>query len=306
MPLTTSYQVFLPFLNQHVTSFRGPSWFLSENVQIRRMTNEEINFLSDLTPRQFLYLFDEDRKVAVLTGLQSGPYSRVRAGQEAEISKVALCIQTVFNLVGDEHALSIPYGFAIGEARVKRLIRIHEFDIWSDTLSISRKPYRFRVGVTALEIANLFSQLLLALSREPNIRFALTRFSSALLKINKNDKLIDLGISLESLVPGGGEFGFRFPFFLSLIADQAVDRRRQIREHFDLLYKARSAVVHGEDRRDIQSAVAQWDDLVSHAKQCLLYRIYFETLHLPVAWNDHLVDLAYGQAVNIWDMNRGE
>jgi hypothetical protein len=118
------------------------------------------------------------------------------------------------------------------------------------------------------------------------------------MKDSFEDKLIDLTIALESLLPGGGEFRFRFPYYLSLLVESDAAQRGNAFTQLRILYDARSGLVHGSAsrNRDIAKAIGNWPQLIGFAKHCVLYRLEFEQMMPGDSWEDHLMDLAYGQA----------
>jgi len=191
----------------------------------------------------------------------------------------------------------MPYGVVFSKAFTTQLRRVYEFEVWGDTLALRRKRYRIRRGIHQREIQALYGMAISALKRSPEIEITLRRFHSALLKGNSHDKLIDLTISLESLVPGGGEFRFRFPYYLSLLIEKDISERKRVFNDLCNLYDVRSALVHGSPDRgpSIDQAINNWDRLVTFAKHCVLYRLQFECEVIDTKWKDHLIDLSYGE-----------
>lgn len=262
------------------------------------MTDEEERLISEQAPRGFGHRVEAGQKVLVLTGLDKGPYDRAKVSHKSAVSHTLLCAEVAFNLVAESDAIVIPYGVVISEAHTRRLRCVYEFDIWGDTIALRRRRYRIKQGIDRSEIQALFERALSALGQQPELAITLSRFCSALMKDDFEDKLIDLTISLESLVPGGGEFRFRFPYFLSLLVESDAAQRRNAFSQLRILYDARSGLVHGsaERNRDTTRAIDNWPALIGFAKLCVLYRLEFEQMMPDSSWRDHLMDLAYGQA----------
>lgn len=298
MPIATTYTVLLPILNEVCVTYRGPSWWIADGLQFRSLSNHEARFICENTPGGFEHRVEPDQKVLVLTNLQQGPYKQVKASQRIEVNNIALCSQVVLNLVADADPIIIPYGVVLSEAFTTQLRGVYEFEVWGDTLALRRKRYRIKKGIYRREIQALYGMAISALKRSPEIEITLSRFHSALLKGNSHDKLIDLTISLESLVPGGGEFRFRFPYFLSLVIEKDISERKGVFNDLRNLYDARSALVHGSPDRgsSVDQAINNWDRLVTFAKHCVLYRIQFECEVTDTKWKEHLTDLSYGEA----------
>ena len=297
MPAVTTYQAILPILNETCVTFSGPSWWLADGLQVRRMTAQEERLVSEQSPRGFRHRVEAGQRLLAMTELEAGPYEVVRVSHEAAVSAAALCAQVAFNLVAESDPVVIPYGVVVSEAYTRRVRCVYEFDAWGDTIALRRLRYRVKQDIDRSEVQALFQMALSTLRGRPELRVTLTRMCSALVKANPEDKLIDLTISLESLVPGSGEFRFRFSYFLSLLVESGRDERKQAFEQLRTLYDARSALVHGsaDRQRVIDRAIRAWPTLEGFARRCVLYRLEFERTASDLTWEEHLEGLAYGQ-----------
>lgn len=297
MPITTTYIALLPILNEKCITFRGPSWWLTDGLQFRSLSEDEARLISENSPRGFKHRIEPEQKVIVYSRLSSGRYRQIREKHQKLIKDVALCSQVVLNLVADNDPIVIPYGVVISKAFTARLRDVYEFDVWSDTIALQKKRYRIKDNFDRQEIEALYTITSAALSRRSQLQITLSRFCSALFKSNSEDRIIDLTIALESIVPGGGEFRFRFPFFLSLLVEDDSNEQKVAFEKLRTLYDARSALVHGSADRGkaINQVTQNWDEYVKYTKQCVLYILQFESQNRDVNWKDHLVDLSYGE-----------
>lgn len=296
MPITTSYIALLPILNDRCITFRGPSWWLTDGLQFRNLSENEARLISENSPRGFEHRIEPEQKVLVYSILSSGSYRHVSERHQKSIKDVALCSQVVLNLVADNDPIVLPYGVLISEAFTTRLRDVYEFDVWSDTIALRKKRYRIKDQFDRQEIEALYVIAYAALRRRSQLQIPLSRFCSALFKSNDEDRIIDLTIALESIVPGGGEFRFRFPYFLSLLVEDDSDEQKAAFRKLRVLYDARSALVHGSADRNriINEAIRNWDEYVMYTKQCILYILQFESQDRDVNWKDHLFDLSYG------------
>jgi hypothetical protein len=261
------------------------------------MTDEERRLISEQAPAGFGHRVERGQRMLAMTGLERGSHNRVRASHERVVSLTALCAQVAFNLVGESDPIVIPYGVVVSEAYTRRLKCVYEFDVWGDTIAQRRRKYRVKRHIDRPELQALFEMAVSSVKRRPELGITLRRFCSALIKVDVEDQLIDLAISLESLVPGGGEFRFRFPYYLSLLVDSDAEERKGAFAQLRTLYDARSALVHGSADRGsvVAEAVGVWPGLVASAKRCVLYRLEFEQSMPDTPWSEHLMDLAYGQ-----------
>ena len=302
MPILTEYCAYFPVLNEVCSTFRGPLWWLSDHLQFRSLTDHEARLITENAPRRFDRRVDSGQKALILSHLQRGALGKVKSRHQATIRATALSCQVALDLVAESDPIAIPYAVVLSWATTTRLRSIQEFDVWGDSLALRKSRYKVKQDITRHEIQELYRLTERALNRKPTIEVTLTRFCSSLLKSNEHDKLIDLAISLESLIPGGGEFRFRFPYYLSLLVESTTDERMKAFKTLRSLYDARSALVHGstDPGKVISRALDQWTLLVRYAKQCLLYLVQFESQERETTWKDHLQTLSYGQSPLIW------
>lgn len=117
-----------------------------------------------------------------------------------------------------------------------------------------------------------------------------------LLKQDFEDRIIDLTIALESLVPGKEELRYRFALYLSFIAERDPARRTDRFALFRDLYDARSRIVHGSglDARAEKKERALEEDL-DELKRLSLSAMNYYLLFLGEKdhskWQEHLQGL---------------
>lgn len=302
MPITTSYKAILPILNDSCVTFRGPSWWISEGVQVRSLSDSESRFILENAPKGFEHRAEPEQKAIVTIDLPKGSYVKVMQQIEELVSGIAMSAQATFNLVAKEDPLVITYGVIISDAYITRLRGIHEFDMWGDTISLRKKKYQMIKGVSRKDITGLFEKSITALNQSPETGITLKRFCSALARSSQVDRIVDLTIALESLIPGGHELRFRFPYYLSLLAEVDLEKRKEVYDYLQTLYDARCSIVHGsdDDGKATRKALSHWEYIVRVAKTCILYRLEFEASMSGFEWKEHLLNLAYGETPIIW------
>ena len=295
MAKSRQYRAILPILNDDFATYPGKPWWIADDLRLGTLSEIEARLISEGVPHDFEHRVEVGQKCLYLTGLPGGQYDRIKKEQAMVIQTVALCAQATFNLVGGWAAMAIPYGVVISEATIMRYKEVYELEVWGNPLAIRRQRYRVKTGIEKQEIQHLFEVTKQVVTDFPSLRITLNRFCAALLKSNPEDKLIDLTIALESLIPGGGEFGFRFPYYLALLVDRDAGKRKRAYSQLKALYSARSGLVHGAaDRsRDLNNSRANWSSLVRYAIQCIIYRLEFAYTSPDAKWDEHLLDLAY-------------
>jgi hypothetical protein len=136
-------------------------------------------------------------------------------------------------------------------------------------------------------------------AENPTVLFTLERFNSSLLRPEMFDKIVDITISIESLITGKDELRYRFSLHNAFVAASQPQAREEAFSLLQSLYDARSAIVHGDiDSKDNKKAIAKatekWPDIVRLAKATINYYLLFLGEHKKSEWNEHLKRLVFG------------
>ena len=128
----------------------------------------------------------------------------------------------------------------------------------------------------------------------------LSRFNSALFRKESFDKIIDITISLETLISGTTELRNKFSLFNAWSAGVENESREEYYELLLKLYDARSAIVHGasmtdkEYKKKIDPIINKWDKIIDIAKKSIAYYLLYKYQNEPNSWYDHQRKLALG------------
>jgi hypothetical protein len=293
VPIVSKYTAIAPVLNRSCVTFKGPRWWLSDKVQFRALTADEIRLLTENASAAFDTTLTASSKAIIIDIDTTGPYERIRLDIESYVFDVLLSVQTVLNIAASRGAIAIPLAFIVGSAFTKRIRSILEQDLSIDRLHIRDTVFRIGKQFTRDDIKALFRLVIESLRVEDSLHITMQRFCASLMHRKSTSRAIDLSIALESMIPGGGEFGFRFPFYLSQIASQSGIDRKLAYNLYNKLYLTRCKIVHGDTvPQKIKLNDKQWIDLIKYSKQCLLQRISCIE-NLPQSkWKKSLLEVA--------------
>ncbi len=294
----SSLYVILPIFNESLLISSLPPWAVSEDLFYKELEENEIRLIQE--EPSIIFQISEARNDVFLLSLTGIDITDKKKENKLEdkIRMDALSLQTVFNLVGQEETMVIPYGIVIEKGQILKLLYV--FDLEQDFLPAKIKPYRILPNVTSDEIQNLISVTREIIRKDKTLQTTFRRFCSAFRKLNWEDRLIDLTIALESLIPTRTEISFQFAFFLSLMITDDVEERKNIFSKLSDLYTARSGIVHGSGSdRDIKKAIQNskenWKELVDYSKRCIFYRLEFRIRYPDQDWKKHIQSLGFGE-----------
>lgn len=136
-------------------------------------------------------------------------------------------------------------------------------------------------------------------TEHPAVLFTLERFNSSLIRAETFDKIVDITISMESLITGKDELRYRFSLHNAFVAASDPQAREDAFSLLQSLYDARSAIVHGDvDSKDNKKAITKatdnWLDIVRLAKATINYYLLYLGEYNKNEWNDHLKRLVFG------------
>ena len=116
---------------------------------------------------------------------------------------------------------------------------------WSG--EISNAPATLFTETQVREGVNIYMKLIsLPQDVQQGLQIPIDRWMKSMTQQNPVNKMIDLGIALESLYLGGisEELAFRFRLRASLYLGDVLERRTQLNEEFKEIYNQRSKAVH--------------------------------------------------------------
>jgi len=295
------YLAILPIINEKVSLKPSLPWRLGSDLVLKQLSEADKRLITEYssTDMQRFDIGNDAFYIDIPDINLKGEFKKDKELIEEETRLGALCLQTVFNIVGHKETMAIPYGVIVNVDMRPIVNDFYDFDFGGDYLSIKPKEYLVMKSVNKEEIKGLIEISRQLIKTDIQLRVAMRRYCSALLKSNREDRLIDLTISLESLLPGKTELAFRFAFYLSLIIDSELANRREVFIQLNDLYSARSCLVHGSSEKselkNIEKCLENWPNLVCFAKQCILYRLNFQQHYPDDPWTSHLLDLAFGK-----------
>jgi hypothetical protein len=150
---------------------------------------------------------------------------------------------------------------------------------------------KFAHRINALVVAQWLRRCLLA-RKNLKDRFHVTahRYVKYAKSKNDPDALLDLCISLESLLDSSTEIGFRFSTCLSKVTGVKATEAKVFSEILSDLYDLRSKIVHGDHEAGklMKKLGPRLPDLDRGAKRVLTTYIFYLSEHSRKEWKDHL------------------
>jgi hypothetical protein len=111
---------------------------------------------------------------------------------------------------------------------------------------------------------------------------------------NVNDSLMDLCISLESLLDSQTEVSFRFGTCLAKVTGEKGEKAQETAKLLSDLYDLRSKIVHGADaRKERRKIEPHLPTLRKIARNVLANYILFVSEHSRADWKQHLHSLLF-------------
>ena len=296
MPPISNYIAILPILNKSCNTFRGPCWWISDGIQFRGLQEEEARIISENLPQGFVFRAEENQKAIIVHNLKKGKYKDVQINHKEELDRLSLCIQFVLNLVGRLDPISIPYCVVIRDSKVRSFKDYYNYELYGDSFTLQKNKYRIDMKYKREEIKKLYEIANCAIQKDSNLIITMSRYCAALMNSSYKNRVIDLTICLESLIPGRDELSYRFALYLSLIIENSIIKREENFIKLKNLYTARSSIVHGSSENDkrIKQVNDDWNEFLNFAERCIFYKLMFEYKNLDITWTDHLHALSFG------------
>ena len=286
-------KLLLPLLNRNITLFKGPTWYLSEKVSIEAISNEDHGIVFRYGTPEYQSLLSPRSKCIRIDNVAIDQCNNIA---RIEGSKIAF----VLNYFKKSQPIALSFAIQITKRPRSHYLQIIDLPVFLDARFQRTHNYHIRENVPRENVSQFYQVITNVFEKHPGIILALDRFNAALLRTGDYDKIIDITISLESLISGTTELQHRFSLYNAWAAEAEDKERKRCYELLKLLYKARSAIVHGatlsrkEHDKIIRPVLDQWDDVIKIAENALGYHLLYVYANDIVKWYDHQVNIALG------------
>lgn len=293
-----STRIILPFLNRSVSIYKGPTWYLSDNVAIETINSEDYYLVSNSSSDEYKTLIQTKSKCARIENVDP---KNVGIAARHEASKIAF----ILNCCRKTNPVALGFAVQITMKRKAKLDRFWDLSVVSDAYLQRSVTYHIQKDIKRDTITNLYSVLTTVCKKEPAYFLTIDRYNSALFRKELLDKIIDITISLESMVSGTTELRYKFALFNAWCADNTPEERRNSYDLLTKLYDARSAIVHGtsmsekEFNKKIGPIRDNWNEITKMAERAIVYYLFYIYQYDSKSWNQHQQDLSIGTAQRI-------
>lgn len=296
-----SIRLVIPLLNQKVETIDLPVWNLAPNVSLAKEIPDE----------DFLVLMRGDAEEIYRPMLNSKTtcicIDDFPEPNATSISQIATCIRYCLNTFAGGSPIAIPNVAVIRKDGANRKFQenivVQEI---SHTHGLQQNPFAFKPSTEADAVSKLFELVTTVSRKHSEVDVTLTRFNSCLVRPAAYDKLIDATISLESLIASTTELRFKFALFNSFIAEAEPSKRAAAFLFLQVLYDARSSIVHGSSNvksnaKKIQEVTEKFPEVTRLALNAINYYLFYLYEERSTKWGDHLEGLVLGVERRITD-----
>jgi len=301
-------------------AFEEPVWNLADKVSCRTIPDTDYGaiwrYLDDKDDEQYRSWFDPKTKCVYF---HQSPVSGEMDKIAEYAREQAILVQALFNLFSDSDPIVMAFAVVIDVAEegehtdsaaplnvtgiidLEPVANVHQF-----------KRYQFRLKPTATqERLNQFYRVVCDVAKKyPEVYVTLSRFNAALTRAVESDRLIDITVSLESLIREKNELSFKFSTYLSFIIGKNAQERLDAFRLLSGLYSARSGIVHGtpegkDSKKALKLVSENWEKIIISAKAALTYYVFYlysqTTNEVQTSWKDHLKRLMLGSDRRLFD-----
>jgi len=286
-------KIIIPLLNQSVRTFRGPTWFLSEDISIEPIFPEDYGLILQHAPEEYQSLLLGRSKCIRIENIDS-------ANSDEKCRNEASKIAFILNYFKKTKPIAVSFAVQITKVRKSKYDRVIDLPVVPDILLQRKNNYQIQEGVQRADISKFFVVVSEVFSKHSNIILTLDRFNSALSRLELTDRIIDITIALESLIPGATEVRNKFSLYNAVTSE---NDKNKVKGTFDLLkklYDARSSIVHGtalsprKYEKQIKPISDSWDEIIRIAKNAIGYHLLYIYKEKFNSWHKHQENIVLG------------
>ena len=286
-------KILIPILNKSFTGLAVPTLYLSDKVVIEKITDEENGIIFSQTRSEINSLISRNTKCIKLLDLSTQNISKL-------LQKEVATISFLMNYFKKEAPISLMFGLLLLKKRKTRIEDILDLESSFDVLSYRKTNYKFDSGVSRKALMDFYEVLSKVAEQNDSLRLTLGRYNNALIRTNLFDRIVDITISLESLIDGTTELNYKFALYNAWASENDKKKRKSSFGILKQLYEARSKIVHGETlskksyKRYIKPIENNWDEILRIGKHAITYCVFYLFKKGPKTWASHQKNLALG------------
>lgn len=285
-------RILIPLLNEKTPSFsRGPAWYFDDGVLLDTIYDEDF---------AAFHRDSNDAYTGPITARTKCIYiSDIPSEELAIIAKTyATKIKFVLNNFSIAEPPLLTFAALVNFSEKSRIVEVTSFES-PDLEKLKHGTFRLSPGSNREVIRANYTAINKSCTANPTTLFTLERFNSSLLRSEIFDKIVDITISMESLIEGKDELRYKFSLYNSVVSESDPNRRFDAFGLLQSLYDARSAIVHGDvESKDSKKAIDKtkenWPEVVRLAKATINYYLLFLGERTKNDWNLHLKRLVFG------------
>ena len=286
-------KILIPILNKSFTGLSIPILYLSDNVVIEKITDEETGAIFLQTNSDIRSLLTSKTKCIKLLNLSS---------QDCNIflQEQATIISFLMNFFRKEAPISLMHALLFIKKRKLRIKEILDLESSSDALFLRKTRYKFDDKISKKTLIHFYQVLNKAIAQNANLLLTLNRYNNGLIRTSVFDRIVDITISLESLIDGTAELNYKFALYNSWACENDKKKRQKSFDLLKKLYEVRSKIVHGTAlssksyKKHIKPIEDNWDEVLRIAKHSIAYYVLYLFKKESKSWSSHQKKLALG------------
>jgi hypothetical protein len=291
-------RLIIPLLNSEAIGLDVPTVFLSEYITVKVIDDEDFTALCRDGDELYRPLVSPKTMCVYVEEPAEDKIEQLAASLTARV-------QFTFKTFSASPMLISQAAIIQKEGKAKpRLIQSIKLSSLTYSDELRNRQFLFNPGINSGQLHDWFTVVNAATEKHDPVHITLSRFNSALIRTDVFDKIIDVTISMESLIKSMQELKFKFALFHAFICEADPERRLELFEHLQTLYDARSSIVHGDTAtkgaaKKIQQTIERLDALIGVAQRSISYYLSYLYSNRSDDWQDHLEGLVLGSQQRI-------
>jgi hypothetical protein len=202
----------MPLPHKEFTTFDGPVWYLDDGLCVDTIYDEDFGAFHRDELEEFYRASINIRTTCIYIA-----NAEVVVDFKSYAKNIAVPLQFVFNSFAADKPIAIPYAAIIDFDKKAHIREIVDIEAIANLHALQQQSYRMRPDTEPATVSEYYKVVRKCCTDYPPLTFALDRFSSSLGGGNLFDRIVDITISLESLISGSQDLKFKFALLNSLI-----------------------------------------------------------------------------------------
>src|SRR5258705_10755193 len=195
----STLRIIMPLPFKSFVTFDSPTWYFDDTACLDTIYDEDFGaFYRDDLGDFYKAAVDIRTTCIYVTNVDGDTF-------DDTVRQISTQFKYVLNSFSSDVFIAIPFAGLVRVEEKAHIQKIWDLEPSTNLHDLRKKEFKIRPDTEAATVSDFYRVVNNCCTKNPALLFTLERFNSALTKSNVHDRIVDITISLESLISGKEE-----------------------------------------------------------------------------------------------------